>query len=84
MTAEELIEIRKHWGLSQTTMANQIGLALRAYQDIENKRSALRPLHVLAIERVSLARAALLGDKSLMLDSVRTDISLLPPPKTAA
>ncbi|MGF6253801.1 helix-turn-helix domain-containing protein [Ensifer sp. LBL] len=59
MTLDELIAMRKSWGWTQNTMANQLGMSLRAYQDIENERAALRPIHVLAVERVALAHAAL-------------------------
>jgi len=57
MTSEELIAFRDLLGLTQTAMAERIGLGLRAYQDIEGGASKLRPIHVAAAERAGLALA---------------------------
>jgi DNA-binding XRE family transcriptional regulator len=77
MDAGELVGLRRHLGLSQTEMAGRIGLALRAYQDIENGRAKLRRVHVLAVERAALAIAAERGEVALAPDSVRKDISAM-------
>ncbi|RIY00200.1 XRE family transcriptional regulator [Aureimonas flava] len=66
MTVEEFIALRKRLGLTQTQLANYLGMSLRAIQDIENGRSALRLVHVLAIERLSLSIGSALGNLSMI------------------
>jgi len=58
MTLAELIELRNRLDLSQTQMAEQLGLSLRAYQEIENGRAVFRRIHALAVERIALRFAA--------------------------
>lgn len=77
MTKEQLVALRRSWGWTQTSMANQLGMTMRGYQDIENGRASLRQVHVLAIERLSLAQAALTDNAALMLPTVRTDFDLV-------
>ena len=73
MTKEDLTSIRQSWGWTQTGMANQLGLSLRAYQDIENGRAAIRGPLVLAVERLSLWVASETGDISKLLPGARAD-----------
>ena len=56
MNTEELIAVRKALTLNQTQMAEELGLKLRAYQDIENGTATLRKMHILAAERFALSR----------------------------
>lgn len=65
MTPTDLHEIRKRLRLSQTEMAEMIGLTLRPYQSIERGESPLLPRHTLAIERVALRVAVELKDPTL-------------------
>jgi len=53
----DLMTLRVALGYTQTQMAEAIGLKLRAYQDLEGGKSPIRTMHILAIERVALARA---------------------------
>jgi len=69
-----LQELRKSLDLSQTTMADEMGLSLRAYQEIENGRSPFRKLHVLAAERIALAHAARASHPGALPASVLSDI----------
>lgn len=55
---EDLIELRKELGLTQHQMADELGMALRAYQSIEAGESEYRRIHRLAAERVALQIAA--------------------------
>ncbi|RUV23461.1 MULTISPECIES: helix-turn-helix domain-containing protein [unclassified Mesorhizobium] len=56
MNTDELIAVRKALALNQTQMAEELGLKLRAYQDIENGTATLRKMHVMAAERFALSR----------------------------
>lgn len=58
MTLDELTNLRHDLGLTQTQMADELGLKLRAYQEIEAGKAALRKMHILAAERVALAYGA--------------------------
>ncbi|KTR02059.1 hypothetical protein NS365_22520 [Aureimonas ureilytica] len=66
MTSEEFVAFRKRLGLSQTQLADHMGMSLRAIQDIENGRAQLRRIHILAIERLSLMLGSALGNLSLI------------------
>ncbi|ESZ15606.1 hypothetical protein X727_15685 [Mesorhizobium sp. L103C119B0] len=50
--------LRNDLGLTQTQMAEELGLKLRAYQEIEGGKATLRRMHILAAERVALAHGA--------------------------
>jgi len=69
----DLLALRARLGWTQAQMASAIGLKLRAYNGIEGGRMALRPIHLLAVERVLLAQAAYRGAPSLAPDCVRDD-----------
>ena len=71
MTLEDIVGHRKALGLTQTEMAERIGLGMRAYQDIETGASKLRPIHVAAVERASLALAIERGNPMLAPAAVR-------------
>jgi DNA-binding XRE family transcriptional regulator len=73
MTAEELIMLRKAFGLNQTDMAEGIGLKLRAYADLEAGVSELQKRHELAIERFGLTLAVERDDPMLAPASVRKE-----------
>ncbi|TGP28216.1 XRE family transcriptional regulator [Mesorhizobium sp. M2D.F.Ca.ET.232.01.1.1] len=73
LTPSELVALRAELGLTQTEMADEIGLKLRAYQDLEGGKSPIRKLHTLAIERVALARAVIEGRTNLMPHRVFND-----------
>lgn len=77
MTREEFIAARKNMHMTQGALANLLGMSLRAVQDIENGRSDLRDIHVLALERVSLSLAATYGHREWVPSSVLKDIKKL-------
>lgn len=62
MTADELISLRKGFGLTQIDMANGIGLQTGAYANLEAGVSNILRLHELAIERFGLALAVAHSD----------------------
>lgn len=76
LTPSELVALRAELGLTQTEMADEIGLKLRAYQDLEGGKSPIRKLHILAIERVALARAVIEGRTKLMPHGVFNDVMM--------
>lgn len=71
MTSEELITLRKAFGITQTEMAERIGLKLRAYQDLEAGKSEVRKIHDEAVAMVSLHIAVERGNPMLALPEVR-------------
>ena len=73
MTVAEFIALRKRLGMTQTQLANHFGMSLRAIQDIENGRSELRFIHVLAIERIALAVGAALNDPDIIPQRVKDE-----------
>ena len=73
MTVEEFVELRKRLGLTQTTLAEHLGMSLRAVQAIENRSTELRKIHVLAIERVSLAIGSQVNDPTMVPANVTSD-----------
>lgn len=77
MNRSDLPVLRAKLGLTQTGLADLLGITLRAYQAIEAGDSALRPVHVLAIERATMKLAAKFGDPDLMTASVRDDVSAI-------
>jgi len=70
---QDLINLRKELGLTQQQMADQLDMALRAYQAIEAGESEYRFVHRLAAERVALAIAADTKEPALAPQSVRDD-----------
>lgn len=70
---EDLIELRKSLDLTQTQMAQEMGLSLRAYQAIEAGESAYRMVHRLAAERIALMKAVDLKNPALAPVAVRQD-----------
>jgi transcriptional regulator with XRE-family HTH domain len=71
MTAGELVDLRDRLGITQTEMAQRLGLGLRAYQDIEGGVSKVRAIHVAAAERAALALAVERRDPMLAPVDVR-------------
>jgi DNA-binding XRE family transcriptional regulator len=69
----ELAELRKQLGFTQQAMANQLGLSLRAYHDIESGKAEYREIHRLAAERVALMIAVLKGNPMLAPADVRRE-----------
>jgi DNA-binding XRE family transcriptional regulator len=53
MTPQDLVALRKSMDLGQALMAETIGMSLRGYQALESGDTAIRPLHVLAMERAA-------------------------------
>jgi transcriptional regulator with XRE-family HTH domain len=49
-----LINLRKALGISQSEMAQRMGLSLRQYQELESKVRSVRPRHVRLAESVAL------------------------------
>lgn len=73
MKAEKLQAIRKGLGFTQTGMANQMGMSLRAYQALEKGESEVRDIHLLAAERVAMINAVLKNNPMLAPADVRAD-----------
>jgi transcriptional regulator with XRE-family HTH domain len=73
MTRDELISLRKQLNLTQEGLGELIGLGLRAYQDLEGGKSPIRPLHVLALERIAEKLAVAAKDPTMAPSSVRRD-----------
>jgi DNA-binding XRE family transcriptional regulator len=71
MSPADLAALRDKLGITQTDMAQRVGLGLRAYQDIEGGVSKVRPIHVAAAERAALALAVEKGDPMLAPVGVR-------------
>ncbi len=73
MTVDELITLRKAMHLSQTEMADLVGLKLRAYQNIESKAAAFRQANQIAFERIALSYAIAAGDPMIAPEAIRKD-----------
>ncbi|KAA5603972.1 helix-turn-helix domain-containing protein [Roseospira marina] len=73
MTRDEMKSLRKSLGLTQTEMAEQIGLTLRAYQALEKGETALRQANALAAERAALTEAIRQGNPMLAPASIRRE-----------
>lgn len=73
MIADELRAYRERVGASQKDFASELGLAARAYQDLENSVSPIKPRHVAMLERLSLRLAVQERDLNLALPSIRKD-----------
>lgn len=66
-----LAELRERLQVTQTEMATKMGMPLRSYQDIENGRNPVRPVHLQA------ARFALLmfcADGKILFDDLPWDV----------
>lgn len=72
MQCADLVALRKSLVLTQTEMADRVGLGLRAYQELEGGNSKLRPIHVAAAERVALAVAVERKEPMLAPASIRS------------
>lgn len=73
MTREQLIDLRKRLELTQTGLAQMMGMSLRAFQVLENEDGKIRPVHHLALERISLREAAARRDPSKCAAGVLQD-----------
>lgn len=73
-TAEDLLRLRKAAGLTQSEAAALMGVAMRAYQDIEGGISKVRAIHVNALERGLLNLSAERGDLSFVPPSVMSTV----------
>jgi transcriptional regulator with XRE-family HTH domain len=66
MDAAQFVRLRRLMGLSQSDMAQELGLSLRGVQNIENGESPLRRIHVLAAERIAIKFGIERKDYSLL------------------
>lgn len=69
-------ELREQAKLTQTEMADRMGLGISAYQDLENDDpdwKKFKRRHLLALERASLTLSVERGDINLALPAVRRD-----------
>ncbi|MEN2980271.1 helix-turn-helix transcriptional regulator [Tistrella bauzanensis] len=73
MNATDFAALRKHLSLTQADLGARMGVSRNAIIDIEAGRTVLRPIHILAIERVSLTSAIERGDPMLAAPSVRRE-----------
>jgi transcriptional regulator with XRE-family HTH domain len=69
-----LIHLREKLRLTQKSMADGLGMSLRAYSDLENGKAAVRTIHILAAERLTLRAAVTLDDPSVLAKSVEGDV----------
>jgi len=70
---DKLKAIRKGCEMTQHGMANQLGMSLRAYQALEAGESQIRPIHILAAERVALTHAVFKERMDMCPADVRSD-----------
>lgn len=74
--------------LSQSELADHLGMSLRQIQNIEAGTGDLRRVHALAMERITLAFAVASGKWGTALPSIREDVlkafSLLSGKETAS
>lgn len=68
-----LIHLRQVLGLTQKEMAHNLGMSLRAYSDLENGKAAVRTIHVLAAERLTLRAAAAGSEPALLARSIKDE-----------
>jgi transcriptional regulator with XRE-family HTH domain len=72
MTPDELKKLRKDAGLSQTDLAERLGMSLRSIQDLESGATPIREIHRLAIAGLGLGAnqdlAALAARRALHWD----------------
>ena len=71
MTTEEFIEARHRLRLTQTQLAEAMGMSGRSIAEVESGRSPVRTVHVLALERLSLDAAVAARDPMLALPAIR-------------
>lgn len=71
MTGNDLKALRKVLRLTQAAMAEEMGLSLRAYTDLEKTVSDLRRDHQMVAELVSLRQAVAKRDLNLAFPEVR-------------
>ncbi|GAB6842357.1 transcriptional regulator with XRE-family HTH domain [Methylorubrum rhodinum] len=74
LRAQHLFNVRSLIGLTQQEMADNLGLSLRAYSDLENAISKIRTLHVLAVDQLALWEAVRRNDRSLLPARLRMDL----------
>lgn len=58
MTPDDLKKLRSEAGLTQGQLADQLGMSLRAFQDLEAGKAAVREVHRLALVGLGLIPAA--------------------------
>ena len=63
--------IRAKLGFTQAETARRMGLSLRAYSDLENRKTPLRKPHLMAMRLLTLEEAVARGDRSLANITVR-------------
>ena len=73
MSVREMKDLRTQADLTQRELADQLGLGLTAYQDLETEFSRFKPRHQIMLERVSLKLAVERRDINLALPAVRRD-----------
>ncbi|WP_372072434.1 helix-turn-helix transcriptional regulator [Tistrella mobilis] len=73
MTRDEFKITRDQLGLTQADLGARMGVSRNAIIDLEAGKTTLRPMHALAIERVSLAVAIERRDPMLAAPSVRRE-----------
>ena len=66
-----LKDLRIQSGLTQSEMADRIGIKLRQYQSFENGAANIKPIHVAAINLASLRLAIDQGKPDLATDDAR-------------
>lgn len=69
-----LIHLRGKLGATQRTMADMLGMSLRAYSDLENGKASVRTIHVLAAERLTLRAAVALTDPGVLAKSIEREV----------
>ncbi len=80
MTTLSLQDIRHRMGVTQSAMAQSMGVPLRTYEDLEAGRSTVRPVHLQAARYAAVLLAPKSVDGALrlppdVLEAVKTVVS---------
>lgn len=76
----DLIAMRQTLGITQADMARELGMSLRAYNDLETGKSEVRQIHIMAAERLTLFYAYQQHNRNLLGWTVRRDVEALTAP----
>lgn len=75
--AESLKEYRQRVGLTQTQMAERMGMKLKQYQEVENGRAPLLARHQMLLDRASLGLAYERNDLGLLTGAMTHQVRFL-------
>ncbi|GLK69194.1 hypothetical protein [Hansschlegelia plantiphila] len=73
MTVEEIVQLRRNLQMTQRELAEQLGMNIRSWQEVEAGKTKIKEIHELALERVALRRAAETDNPSFMPAGLKAD-----------